>query len=44
MKDLRGDPMMIRQRYAVDYAVIAGFVEHGDDFVIAIEIDPDAPA
>ena len=47
VKDLRNDPMMIRQRYAaeaVDDAVIAGVVEHGDDFVIAIEKDPDAPA
>jgi choline/carnitine/betaine transport len=47
VKDLRKDPMMIRQRYAaeaVDDAVIAGIVEHGDDFVIAIEKDPDAPA
>ncbi|MCW2553134.1 MAG: choline/carnitine/betaine transport [Mycobacterium sp.] len=47
VKDLRKDPMMIRQRYAaqaVDDAVIAGVVEHGDDFVIAIEKDPDAPA
>ncbi|MDT5176450.1 MAG: hypothetical protein QOJ95_648 [Mycobacterium sp.] len=46
VKDLRKDPMMIRQRYAaqaVDDAVIAGVVEHGDDFVIAIEKDPDAP-
>jgi choline/carnitine/betaine transport len=45
VKDLRKDPMMIRQRYAaeaVDDAVIAGVVEHGDDFVIAIEKDPDA--
>jgi choline/carnitine/betaine transport len=47
VKDLRKDPMMIRQRYAaeaVDDAVIAGIVEHGDDFVIAIEKNPDAPA
>jgi len=46
VKDLRTDPMMIRQRYAaeaIDDAVIAGVVEHGDDFVIAIEKDPDAP-
>ncbi|MET0451585.1 MAG: BCCT family transporter [Mycobacterium sp.] len=45
VKDLRKDPMMIRQRYAaeaVDDAVIAGVVEHGDDFVIAIDKDPDA--
>lgn len=46
VKDLRTDPMMIRQRYAaeaIDDAVIAGVVEHGDDFVIAVEKDPDAP-
>jgi choline/carnitine/betaine transport len=45
VKDLRKDPMMIRQRYAaeaVDDAVIAGVVEHGDDFVIAVEKDPGA--
>jgi choline/carnitine/betaine transport len=45
VKDLRNDPMMVRQRYAaeaVDDAVIAGVSEHGDDFVIAIEKDPDA--
>ena len=45
VKDLRKDPMMIRQRYAaeaVDDAVIVGVVEHGDDFVIAVEKDPQA--
>jgi choline/carnitine/betaine transport len=45
VKDLRKDSMMVRQRYAaeaVDDAVIAGVVEHGDDFVIAIERDPAA--
>ena len=45
VKDLRNDPMMIRQRYAaeaVDDAVIVGVVEHGDDFVIAVEKDPQA--
>ena len=45
VKDLRNDPMMIRQRYAaeaVDDAVIVGVVEHGDDFVIAVEKDPKA--
>ena len=43
VKDLRQDPMMVRKRYAaeaVDEAVIAGVVEHGDDFVIAVEKDP----
>jgi len=45
VKDLRKDSMMVRQRYAaeaVDDAVIAGVVEHGDDFVIVIEKDPAA--
>ncbi len=45
VKDLRRDPMMIRKRYAagaIDDAVIAGVCEHGDDFVIAVERDPDA--
>ncbi len=45
VKDLRQDPMMIRRRYAVDAvddAVIAGVVEHGDDFVISVEKDPGA--
>jgi choline/carnitine/betaine transport len=44
VKDLRQDPMMVRKRYAeeaIDEAVIAGVVEHGDDFVIAVEKDPD---
>jgi choline/carnitine/betaine transport len=43
VKDLRQDPMMIRRRYAadaVDDAVIAGVIGHGDDFVIAVEKDP----
>jgi choline/carnitine/betaine transport len=43
VKDLRRDPMMIRKRYAadaVDDAVIAGVIEHGDDFVITVERDP----
>jgi choline-glycine betaine transporter len=45
VKDLRRDPMMVRKRYAagaIDDAVIAGVCEHGDDFVIAVERDPDA--
>src|SRR3954469_18550932 len=45
VKDLRHDPLMVRRRYAaeaVDDAVIAGVVEHGDDFVIAVEKDPAA--
>ncbi|OBK75889.1 BCCT family transporter [Mycobacterium sp. 1164985.4] len=43
VKDLRRDPMMVRQQYAreaVDTAVIHGVTEHGDDFVISVEKDP----
>ena len=45
VKDLRSDPMMVRRRYAeeaVEAAVIAGVTEHGDDFVIAVDKDPEA--
>jgi choline/carnitine/betaine transport len=45
VKDLRQDPMMVRLRYAaeaVDSAVIAGVTQHGDDFVISVEKDPDS--
>jgi choline/carnitine/betaine transport len=43
VKDLRVDPMMVRRRYAaeaVDSAVVTGVTEHGDDFRIAVEKDP----
>lgn len=43
MRDLRVDPMMVRRRYAaeaVDSAVVTGVTEHGDDFRIAVEKDP----
>ncbi len=43
VKDLRRDPMMVRQQYAkeaVHTAVIQGVTEHGDDFVISVEKDP----
>ena len=43
VKDLRSDPLMVRQKYAaeaVEQAVIAGVTEHGDDFVISVEKDP----
>ncbi len=46
VKDLRQDPLMVRQRYAADaveQAVIAGVTEHGDDFVISTTRDPEAP-
>jgi choline/carnitine/betaine transport len=45
VKDLRSDPLMVRRRYAeeaVEQAVIAGVTEHGDDFVIAVDRDPQA--
>jgi hypothetical protein len=37
--------MVVRRRYALDAveaAVITGVTEHGDDFVLAVEKDPDA--
>jgi choline-glycine betaine transporter len=45
VKDLRSDPLMVRRRYAeeaVTQAVIAGVTEHGDDFVLSVDRDPDA--
>jgi len=45
MKDLREDPLMVRRRYAVEavqQAVVNGVTEHGDDFVLAVERDPEA--
>ncbi|GAA4716533.1 BCCT family transporter [Nocardioides conyzicola] len=45
MKDLRSDPLMVRRRYgadAVEAAVVAGVTEHGDDFVISVDRDPEA--
>jgi len=45
VKDLRTDPLMVRQRYAaeaMENAVIAGVTEHGDDFVISVDRDPAA--
>ncbi len=44
MKDLRQDPLMVRGKYAteaVEQAVVAGVTEHGDDFKLAVEQDPD---
>jgi choline/carnitine/betaine transport len=43
VKDLRSDPLMVRQKYAaeaVEAAVVAGVTEHGDDFVLSVERDP----
>lgn len=45
VKDLRNDPKVVRRRYAseaVNNAVVSGVTQHGDDFVIAVEKDPDA--
>jgi choline/carnitine/betaine transport len=45
VKDLRTDPLMVRQKYAaeaMENAVIAGVTEHGDDFVISVYRDPAA--
>ncbi|RYP87463.1 BCCT family transporter [Nocardioides guangzhouensis] len=47
VKDLSSDPMVVRRQYAldaVDAAVVAGVTEHGDDFVIPVEKDPNADA
>ena len=44
VKDLRNDPLVVRKKYAaeaVDSAVIHGVIEHGDDFIISVEKDPD---
>lgn len=45
MRDLRRDPMIVRREYAVEAvnsAVVQGVTQHGDDFVIAVEKDPNA--
>ena len=45
VKDLRRDPLMVRQKYAADAveaAVIAGVTEHGDDFVLSVDRHPAA--
>ncbi len=45
VKDLGQDPMVVRRKYAieaVEAAVITGVTEHGDDFVISVEKDPEA--
>ncbi|MFE6509124.1 BCCT family transporter [Nocardioides sp. NPDC057767] len=47
VKDLREDPLVVRAEYAsraVEQAVVYGVSEHGDDFVIRVSRDPDAPA
>lgn len=45
VKDLQSDPLMVRRRYAaeaVDSAVVHGVSQHGDDFRISVEKDPDS--
>lgn len=45
VRDLREDPLVVRRQYAVEAveaAVVAGVTEHGDDFVIRVEKDPEA--
>ncbi len=45
VKDLRNDPLMVRRQYAeeaVHQAVITGVTEHGDDFVINVDRDPES--
>ncbi|WP_410506892.1 BCCT family transporter [[Mycobacterium] appelbergii] len=46
VRDLRRDPLVVRREYAleaVNDAVVAGVTQHGDDFVIAVERDPEVP-
>ena len=43
LKDLRRDPKVVRREYAaeaVNSAVISGVTQHGDDFIISVEKDP----
>ena len=43
LKDLRSDPVVLRQEYgqkAVERAVVAGAMAHGDDFQLAIDATP----
>ena len=43
LKDLRQDPKVVRRAYAaeaISSAVIAGVTQHGDDFTISVEKDP----
>ncbi|OMC40222.1 choline transporter [Mycobacterium sp. GA-1841] len=45
VRDLRRDPMVVRREYAleaVNSAVVSGVTQHGDDFVISVEKDPNA--
>jgi choline/carnitine/betaine transport len=47
VKDLRSDPLVVRRKYAeeaVEQAVVTGVTAHGDDFVIAVDSDPENSA
>ncbi|MBB3044719.1 BCCT family transporter [Nocardioides sp. LMS-CY] len=47
VKDLRSDPLVVRRKYAeeaVAQAVVTGVTAHGDDFVIAVDHDPENSA
>lgn len=42
VKDLRNDPMVVRQEFArsaVEHAVVTGVSQHGDDFAVAVRHD-----
>ena len=44
VRDLRSDPLVVRKQYAeeaVNSAVVAGVTQHGDDFVLSVELDPE---
>ncbi|MBU2696708.1 BCCT family transporter [Pimelobacter sp. 30-1] len=46
MKELRHDPLVVRQRYgaeAIEQAVITGVTEHGDDFALTVEASEPVP-
>ena len=47
VKDLRSDPLVVRRKYAeeaIEQAVVTGVTAHGDDFVIAVDSDPEKSA
>ena len=47
VRDLQQDPLVVRRQYAVEaveQAVVAGVTQHGDDFVLSVERDPEADA
>lgn len=45
VRDLQQDPLVVRRQYAVEaveQAVVAGVIQHGDDFVLSVQRDPEA--